>query len=242
MLPPGALLIHGFTATPECMEPLASPLRKVGFEVELPLIAGHGLTYQELAKTTWEDWYEGIIESFENLQKRTSSVCVAGLSLGGLLSLKLASEFPVKRLALLATPVFLGGLLAKYLLPLIGNTYLKNIYPYQTKWAGPAIKDPAARAAFKSYTKMPIKSIMEIINLQKDIIPRLPTITVPTLILHSPHDTTAPYENLEYLKGHLGSKKIKTVTLENSDHVLTVDYDKEKVFREVVSFFQGEDS
>ena len=80
---------------------------------------------------------------------------------------------------------------------------------------------------------------MEILQLQEDVIPRLPQVTAPTLIIHSPHDSTAPYENMAYLKEHLGSKVIKTVTLEKSDHVLTLDYEKNLVAREVVNFFGG---
>ncbi len=234
----GVLLLHGFTATPECLDSLVDPLRQKGFVVSAPLLAGHGTTPEELAKTTWQDWYEGVEKNFQDLQKRVDEVFVAGLSLGGLLSLMLASEYPVKKLALLATPVFLGGLLAKYVLPVVARTPLINVYPYQKKWAGPAINDPVAREKFKSYTKMPIKSIMAIVNLQKEVVRKLPQIQVPTLILHSPHDTTAPYANMDYLKQHLGSKEIKTVTLETSDHVLTMDYEKDLVAREVVSFFR----
>ena len=233
----GALLLHGFTATPECLDSLSEPLRQNGFVVEAPLLAGHGTTAEELAKTTWQDWYDGVKKSFRILQEKVDGVSVAGLSLGGLLSLMLASEYSVKKMALLATPVFLNGFLAKRVLPLVAHSFLEKIYPYQRKWAGPAINDPIAREQFKSYSKMPIRSIMEIVNLQKEVVQRLPRITVPTLILHSPHDTTAPYANMDYLKSHLSSKKIKTVTLEKSDHILTMDYEKDLVAQEVVRFF-----
>lgn len=238
-MPQGALLIHGFTATPECLQSLADPLKKAGFIVEAPLLAGHGTTARELSKTTWEDWYESVKVAFQSLQKKTDSVCVAGISLGGLLSLMLASEFPVRRLALLATPAIFKGFLTETVLPLVGNSFLNLLYQYQPKWGGPAINDPVSRAAFKSYTKMPVKSIMEIVKVQKEVQTRLAGINIPTLIIHSPHDTTAPYESMAYLKEHLGSKTIKTVTLERSNHVITMDYEKDLVAREVTQFFGG---
>lgn len=238
-----ALLLHGFTATPECLDSLATALIEKGFLVSAPLLRGHGTTASDLAKTTWKDWYQGVEEEFLRLSKKAEKVSVAGLSLGGLLSLMLTSEHPdkVNRIALLATPVFLSGLMAKFVLPMIGNTPLQHLYPYQTKWAGPAIADPEARTNFKSYTKMPIRSIMEIVRLQKEVVSRLSKIKAPTLILHSPHDTTAPYQNMAYLKEHLGSKKIETVTLERSNHILTVDYEKDLVAEKVAAFF-GEPS
>lgn len=236
---PGVLVLHGFTATPECMESLVRPLRKGGFEVRAPLLAGHGTTACDLSKTTWNDWYQGIAAEFEKLEKKTGPVSVAGLSLGGLLGLMLASEFPVERLALLATPLFLSGFLARYLLPVIGKSPLHRIYRYQPKWAGPAINDPQGKRAFKSYTKMPIRSILEIMKLQKEVGSRLKSITVPVLIIHSPHDNTAPYENMATLKENLGSKEIRTVTLAHSNHVLTMDFERERVAREVVKFLGG---
>lgn len=239
-MPPGALVLHGFTATPECMESLVAPLKKAGFVVVAPLLAGHGTTAQELSRTTWQDWYQGVVASYDGLAEKADSVCIAGLSLGGLLALKLATERNVKRLALLATPVIFKGFVMETLLPLVGNTFVREIYRYQPKLLGPAINDPAGRKAFKSYTKMPIRSIMEIVRLQKDVRPRLKSITAPTLIVHAPRDTTAPYENMAYLKKHLDSKTIKTVTLGKSNHVLTLDYEKNFVAREVVGFFGGD--
>lgn len=238
-MPPAALLIHGFTATPDCLASLATPLRENGFRVETPLLAGHGTTARDLARTTWQDWYLGVEEVFRSLQKKGDAVFVAGLSLGGLLGLMLASQFKVRRLALLATPVIFKGVLTTRLLPVIGNTFLKEIYRYQPKWAGPAINDPEGARSFKSYPKMPIRSIMEIVRLQKEVRGRLGSITTPTLILHSPHDNTAPYENMAYLKEGLGSRTVKTVTLERSNHVLTMDYEKERVAEEVLNFFKG---
>lgn len=238
-MPPGALLIHGFTATPECMQSLADPLRKAGYEVEVPLLPGHGTTADDLLKTRWEDWYQVVSKAFEKLQEKTGSVSVAGLSLGGLLGLKLASEHPVKKLALLATPLFFKGFLARSILPILANTPLKDLYRYQRKWMGPAISDPWGKRHFKSYDEMPIRSIWEIVRLQKEVKARLSTVTVPTLILHSPHDITAPYESMDELKKKIGSKIVRTVTLERSNHVLTMDYERDLVATEVVRFFGG---
>ena len=236
----GARLIHGFTATPACMETLAEPLRKAGFLVEAPLLAGHGTTARDLFKTTWTDWYQSVREAYEKLRSKTDSVCVAGLSLGGLLALKLALDCPVERLALLATPVIFTGFVMEKIVPIVGGSpALSSLYRYQPKFGGPAINDPEGRERFKSYTKMPLRSVMEIIRLQQDIRPRLSEIKIPVLILHSSHDSTAPYANMDYFKSHLGSKNIRAVTLEKSDHVITLDYERDLVAREVSQFFKA---
>ncbi len=239
-MPPGALLIHGFTATPECLESLAGPLRKAGFQVEAPLLPGHGTTPEELLKTTWQEWYEAVAEAFDRLKKKTDTVCVAGLSLGGLLGLRLATEKSVERLALLATPLVFKGALMRIVLPILARTPLKDVYRYQRKWMGAAISDSWGKRHFKSYDEMPIRSVWEIVRLQKEIRGRLREVTCPALIVHSPHDITAPYESMGYLERHLGSGLIKTVTLTRSNHVLTMDFERDKVANEVLQFFGGE--
>lgn len=242
IVPPGALLIHGFTATPECMTSLVEPLKEAGFRVEAPLLPGHGTTAEDLLKTTWQDWYGAVLAAFDHLKKKCGRVCVAGLSLGGILGLHLATERPVDRLALLATPVFFKGFLSRIILPLMARTPLCDLYRYQRKWMGAAVSDPWGKRHFKSYDEMPIRSIWELVRLQKVVRSELASIRPPALIIHSPHDITAPYENMAYLKKNLGSSLIRTVTLEKSNHVLTMDYERNHVAAEVVKFFVSNQS
>jgi carboxylesterase len=231
-----ALVIHGFTATPSCMETVAQPLRDAGFLVRSPLLAGHGGSARDLEKTTWQDWYGSVRVAFQELNQKAESVSVVGQSLGGLLALKLAAEFSVAKLALLATPIFFKGFAINRVLPFVEGSFLKYIYRFQPKLFGSAISDPEGQRRFESNFWMPLKSVMEIVRLQGVVRGELPKITAPTLILHSSRDTTAPYESMEFLKKHLGSKKIKAVSLERSNHVLTLDYEKGKVAREVLEF------
>lgn len=233
----GVLLIHGFTATPECLESLRQPLEKAGFAVEAPLLAGHGTSAADLRRKRWRDWYDSVLPAYRSLETKAESVCVAGLSLGGLVALKLAQEMKVRRLALMATPILFRGFVMNRLLPLIAGSFLRHLYPYQPKFLGPAINDPVGKKAFKSYKLMPISSIREIVRFQEDVRPKLPLVKAPSLIIHSPKDSTSPYESMAYLEKNLGSKTVRTVTLKSSNHVLTLDYEKDLVAREVLKFF-----
>jgi carboxylesterase len=53
----GVLVSHGFTGTPQSMRPWAEHLAAQGYSVRLPLLPGHGTTWQEMNRTTWNDWY-----------------------------------------------------------------------------------------------------------------------------------------------------------------------------------------
>ena len=47
--PHGALVVHGFTGTPQSMRGLAQAFARAGYAVELPLLPGHGTTVDDMA-------------------------------------------------------------------------------------------------------------------------------------------------------------------------------------------------
>ena len=55
--PDGVLVLHGFTGSPHSMRPWAREWARRGYAVELPLLPGHATRWQDLAGTTWQDWY-----------------------------------------------------------------------------------------------------------------------------------------------------------------------------------------
>ncbi len=235
----GVLLLHGFTGTPECFDYLAKNLNKAKFTVLAPLLAGHGTHYEHLEKTRWEDWYASAERAFLDLKGRCRSVMLAGLSLGGLLSIHLASHHraSVRALGLMATPLFLDGFLVKGVFPAIWKTPLKHFYKYQNKYLV-SINDPRARRRYQAYKKIPVASVATLFDFQKIVRQELKHLHQPTLIIHSILDETVPYGNLDYIKAIVASEEVKTVTLKKSNHIITVDYEKDVVAKQLTRFFK----
>ncbi|HZZ97067.1 MAG TPA: alpha/beta fold hydrolase, partial [Jatrophihabitantaceae bacterium] len=90
--PVGVLLSHGFTGTPASMRPWADHLASAGYTVRLPLLPGHGGTWQQTNQSRWPQWYAVIEAAFDELAGRCDTVFAAGLSMGGTLVTRLAEH------------------------------------------------------------------------------------------------------------------------------------------------------
>src|ERR1700752_3888325 len=88
--PVGVLLCHVFTGSPQTLRGWADYLADHGFTVSLPRLPGHGTTWQDLARTGWQDWYGELDRAFGALASRCEQAFVFGLSMGGCLALRLA--------------------------------------------------------------------------------------------------------------------------------------------------------
>lgn len=232
-----ALLIHGFTGTPDVMRPLANALTDKEFSVSVPLLAGHGGTPERLEKTGWQDWYATVHKALLDLSDDGEKIAVAGLSMGGLLALKLAIDEPnrVSHLACLATPIFLHTWI-RWAMPLVRYSPVRFLYRFQKK-EGFDIKDQEAAKSLWSTPAMPLACIASMMELQKIVRQNLAKIKIPTLVIHGRHDATAPYANLAELKRRLVNTSCETLTLENSYHLVTMDFERDLVAKTVTDFF-----
>jgi carboxylesterase len=88
----GVLLSHGITGNPTSMVPWGAHLAEQGYAVEVPLLPGHGTTWEDANTTTFDDWYGTINRTFDQLRGEVDTVVVGGLSMGGAIALRLAAD------------------------------------------------------------------------------------------------------------------------------------------------------
>ncbi|NLK52151.1 MAG: alpha/beta fold hydrolase [Syntrophomonadaceae bacterium] len=94
----GCLLIHGFTGSPPELLPLGEYLVDQGCTVLAPLLAGHGTSAEDLARTRWTDWLKSAMIGLDRLRAEpVKQVYLIGLSMGGLLALLLAVNQSISR-------------------------------------------------------------------------------------------------------------------------------------------------
>ncbi len=227
----GFLFIHGFTAAPYEGREIAKRLYdELGYTVAVPLLPGHGTTPEDMKSIEWMDWYLFVRDQYFDLKKHCSRIIVCGQSMGGALALHLASHHPVDAVVTLAAAVFLKDWRLK-LLPVA-----RHLITYQHKSKGPDIKNKALKSQVPSYPKYPVKSVDQLLGLVEHTRQDLAEVTAPILLVHSRNDRTVHFDNMQYIYDHVASPRKEKLVLENSYHVISIDFDKDLVYESIAGF------
>lgn len=226
------LLIHGFTGSPSEMLLLGDFLRTNGYNVLGIRLAGHGTTEKDLARMKWHDWYYTVLDGYYFLQGICNKIHIIGLSMGGLLALHLASNFPVNSVISLSTPIFISSHRGMAFLP--PRPLAKRLSLKKRRKHFPGLPDYYSTA----YKTMPLISVHELKDCLKTVMHSMKKITAPLLIMQSKNDHTVEWHSAEYIYENAGSKEKELLLLEKSGHIMTLDCEHETVFQNIAKFLE----
>ncbi len=226
------LLVHGLTGTPFTMRMMGEWLARRGITVQAPVLAGHSRDWQALERTSWKDWYASAEEAYLRLRAGHRRTVVAGISMGGALALHLAAHHPeLDGVIAVAPALYLDDFRLKFvpLLRLVGRT----VAPI-----GDSINDPRAPVEL-CYERLPLRSLAELLRLQSHLREELHLVRAPALIAQSSRDRVVPPGNARFAFERIGSKRKRLMMLERSAHVVTMDLDRERLFRSSLPLIRG---
>ena len=226
----GVVVSHGFTGSPHGVRAWAESLAAAGYAVRMPLLPGHGTSWQELARTRWQDWHAGLDAAYLELAAECDHVVVAGLSMGGALALRLAATRPVAG-AVLVNP---GLVIDDPRAPLAG------ILRFVLK-STPAIANDILKAGVDegAYPRTPVAAAHELNKMFKDTLRLLPRITAPVRVYRSTVDHVVSDTSLAALRRGLTHAPLEVIRLENSYHVATMDNDAPQIFSGTAEFIRS---
>jgi carboxylesterase len=228
----GVLLSHGYTGTTSGMRYLGDYLHeREGWTVLAPQLKGHGDSPAAMAKTTATDWIRSLEEGLDTLSQTCSTIFMAGLSMGGCLTLYMAAQYADRIKA--AVPI--NACLYFGVPGLAELAYAKDA-PEFIVGVGNDVKDPEVIEV--AYREIPIPTIKEIYGLMNITRDLLVKVTCPTLVMVSPDDHVVPPSNAGVILNGISSKDRRQLILDNSFHVATIDYDKEIIAEETRRFFK----
>ncbi len=258
--PNAIFLIHGLTGSPSELGFVARSFHREGYTVFVPRIAGHGGSIFDLKKKKWEDFHESIRAAFQELQVRCdpdASIFVGGLSMGALLALMLAHDYPthVAGVVSFSATLFFDGWnvpWTQHLLPIAFHTPLKHCFYFKEE-APYGLKSVSARrhvdasyrdakltdhsdAARNGYAFFPVALFCELQRLIAYLIPRLAEITVPIQLFQASQDDMTSPKNSEFIRDKVRSEVKEFVMLDDSYHVITADQERYLVAEKAIDF------
>jgi len=232
----GCLLTHGFTASPQEVRELGTHLAQHGCTVLGVRLFAHGTKMEDMNRARWTDWLGSVEDGYCLLRDCCKRIFFIGSSVGGSLSLILATEFPNAGVVTLATPFRLPP-----------NRRLERLKPFMKPLSHmlPAIAkgspdwhDPKAQDERVAYSGYPLRAILELEPLLAAMRGALPKVRVPALLMHSKNDRFIPPDHMQQIYELLGSSDKSMVWVEDSSHVITCDAERTVVFKNVTAFVQ----
>src|SRR5579859_1292453 len=228
----GVLVSHGYTGNPQSMRYLAEALANAGFTVALPRLRGHGTTPADMATSTASQWIADLDQATTWLRERCDTLFVAGLSMGGTLTLYMAGQHP----ELFKGIIPINAVISIHNPGLAALAYAADA-PAELPGIGSDIK--ASGVTELAYPVTPVPTIKELLALMKVTEEMLPRITCPTLIFVSREDHVVPPINAEAIMQKISSSEKHLVWLENSYHVVTLDNDKDIIVQKSIDFIKS---
>ncbi len=242
--------IHGYTGYPGELTRPAVDLFKIGFDVYVPRLPGHGTSGDDFLHTTEKDWISVSINAVRYLVSQYDSVYVIGHSMGGAIATVVASEVKeVKRLVLAAPALAFD----KKTLPANPNLVkFLSIFRHRIKklWQpNPEYvmyyEDAPADDLYLGHEYWSWQYPKQLCALFRLMLvagkKALGQISCPTLVICAELDNVVGSANSDLVLERLGGKA-KRVDVENGTHYLFYDKDKkaeEKAVKAVIDFFLG---
>jgi carboxylesterase len=236
---PSVLALHGFGATPQEVQLVVDVARQLGLRALAPLLPGHGLSVQDLAQTRWHDWRKAAGLALEQLVAEGGPVIVVGSSMGSLLALDLAADFPehVLGVAALAPAIRLGWPFPSLALALVCGL---GVPDFCLPKSHSDILDSEARRSQVTYPAQPAYAGNEVRLAGRRVARRLSTIRCPAFVAHGQADHVCPVRNARQVYAALGSPawEKELLILPRSYHIITRDVERELLRARLLRFIE----
>ncbi|MEG0471146.1 MAG: carboxylesterase [Solibacillus sp.] len=227
------LLLHGFTGSSADVRILGRFLEKNGYTSHAPHYKGHGVPPEELIVTSPEDWWQDVRNGYETLrQAGYEEIAVAGLSLGGVFSLKLALQQPVKGVITMCSPMSMRTTHKMF----EGVIEYAQLYK---KFEGK--NEQKIELEIEAIKNTGMASLPQLQQLIQDVRQSIDLLYAPILVIQSrqddvidPHSANIIYTNVESIH-----KELKW--FEESGHVITLDKERDQLHEEVLAFLNALD-
>lgn len=227
------LLLHGFTGNTADVRMLGRFLQEKGYTCHAPLYKGHGVPPEKLLDTGPKDWWQDVVNGYNHLKNAGhEEIAVAGLSLGGVFSLKVGYTFSVKGIVPMCAPMTVktSGDLKKGVIK-----YAREYKQYEGKSKEQVQKE------MDEFEKLPFGTLSRVGELNQEVYSHLNEIAAPVFVVQARHDEMINTASAEMIYNGVGSEDKSLKWYENSTHVITLGDEKKQLHQDIYEFLEGLD-
>lgn len=228
--PRAVLLLHGFTGHTADVRMLGRFLEKKGYTSHAPIYRGHGGSAEDIASASAAEWWEDVNKAYEHLKELGyEEIAVAGLSLGGVLALKLAYSNKVKAVLPMCAPMFFDNeeqLTAGFI------QYARTYKQLEGKSAAEVDAEvntlmDSARTVFQE-----LGHFVEQVRDETD------AVYAPAFVIQARQDKMINPESAHYIYDHIQSDEKDLKWYEKSGHVITLGPEREQLHEDIYQFLE----
>lgn len=223
------LLLHGFTGNTGDVRMLGRFLERKGYTTHAPLYKGHGGPLEALLETKPQDWWQDVLDGYQFLKnKGHQEIAVAGISLGGLFSLKLGYTVPVKGIVTMCTPM---GLKNDTVLYEGIRGQAQSYKRLEGKSPGQITKEMAA------FHPEPL--LQQVYKANADVKGQIDLIYAPTFIVQGRLDHMVDLASPYFIHDNIQSNVKEIKWYEQSGHSITLDKERDQLHEDIYQFLEG---
>lgn len=228
--PRAVLLLHGFTGHTADVRMLGRFLEKKGYTSHAPIYRGHGGAAEDIVSATAADWWKDVQQAYQHLvDLGYEEIVVAGLSLGGVLALKLAYSTKVKAVIPMCAPMFFDN----------EAQLTAGFKKYATQYKQLEGKDEQTIATELDKLMAHSKGVFaELGGFVEQVSKETDSIYAPAFIVQARHDRMINAKSAQYIYDHIQSDHKQLKWYEQSGHVITLDKERDQLHEDIYGFLE----
>ena len=231
--PRAVLLLHGFTGNSADVRMLGRFLDTKGYTSIAPHYSGHGVAPEKLVETGPEDWWKDVEQAYQTLvDKGYKEIAVAGLSLGGVFSLKLGYTKPIKGIVTMCAPMHMKSTDLMYQGVL---EYAREYKKYEGK------DDKLIEEEMKKFEEKPMETLKDLRELIGKVRDNVDHVYAPLFVVQGSLDKVINPESANIIHDEAESTDKRIKWYEKSGHVITLDQEKKQLHEDIYEFLESLD-
>jgi len=230
------MLIHGFGGSTLDVKPLTDVFDSLGVNYYALMLDGHGTNPEDLKDVKHETWIEESFSKYDSLSLKYEAVSLIGFSMGGAISIIIASKREVHKLTVLSPYFEVHKKWYYFGKPEIWATRFSGVFHYIKKLKIGQINDPEGLERYDAYSKVPLQAVGELSEVGKVALRQVENVTCPILWIHSTKDIVSDFSLSKASFDRVSSTEKIFIEFSNSNHIILYDYESRDAINEILHF------